>query len=264
MMRVKDEADFLRPSLESMVDLVDEVVLVDNGSTDNTARIAAELAISHPGKLRCLQYPHNIARVGAENHALIADEQGRNSPRLLSNYYNWCLQKCRTNFILKWDGDMVATAAFSRQLAAFRRSLALFMHIYGANLHPDRIHLVEAGAEREKNIQERMTAPTTVSNWTSPFTSREARLFPRRGAIYTNNYWWCELLATPFDRWASSSLELPDECSFLHLKYCKPDPYQNFSEDFRQLISSGIVPGPPVREELRTLVNFVFQPNRHE
>jgi glycosyltransferase involved in cell wall biosynthesis len=44
MIRVKTEAQFLRASVESILPLVDEVVIVDNASTDATAAIANELA----------------------------------------------------------------------------------------------------------------------------------------------------------------------------------------------------------------------------
>lgn len=41
-MIVKNEADVLRRCLESIVDLMDEIIIVDTGSTDNTKEVAAE------------------------------------------------------------------------------------------------------------------------------------------------------------------------------------------------------------------------------
>src|SRR5208282_2632090 len=63
MMRVKNEEAFLRASAESILPLVDEIVIIDNDSTDATPRIARDLARSHPGKIRVCHYPHAVARV---------------------------------------------------------------------------------------------------------------------------------------------------------------------------------------------------------
>jgi len=258
MMRVKNEAAFLEHSVESIVGVVDEVVIVDNASADDTPRIVDALARRHPGKIRVHHYPHAIARVGAENHALIKTVEGRRSPNLLSNYYNWCLALCRTNFVLKWDGDMVASPAFSAQLAAFRRMPCLFMQLTGANLHPDRRHLVMAGAAREEEIQMRMTDRTTVGNWVSPYTDPEQRLFPRRGSAYSNDFWWCESLTTPYDRWFALTFYRPEDCSYLHLKYCKPNPFENFSSDFESLIRAGVVAGPDLPAALLPTAAAIF------
>src|SRR5438105_10685650 len=111
MLRVKNEEAFLRVAVESIVDLCDEVVIIDNASTDSTATIARELARANPDRVRVCIYEHDVARVGSENRELIATAGGRRSPRLLSNYYNWCLRRCRMNFVLKWAGDMIATPA---------------------------------------------------------------------------------------------------------------------------------------------------------
>src|ERR1700722_12877493 len=103
MMRIKNEEAFLRASVESILPLVDEVVIIDNNSTDATPLIAQELAQSYPGKIKVCQYNHVIARVGSENQALASTRAGRKSPQLLANYYNWCMRQCRMNYILKWD-----------------------------------------------------------------------------------------------------------------------------------------------------------------
>lgn len=258
MVRVKNEAVFLAPAVESIVDLVEEIVLVDNASTDATPTIVAELARRYRGKIRVFHYPHEIARVGAENHALTQTPDGRRSPRLLSNYYNWCLEQCRMNYVLKWDGDMIASPAFASHVAEFRRRQCLFMLVYGANLHPDRRHLVCAGAEREEEIQHKMPARMTASNWISPYTDPEQRLFPRKGSAYKNDFWWCESLSSRYSLWADSTSYYPPECGYLHLKYCKPDPYENFSPDFESLMKSGVTAGAEVPGELRPLVARVF------
>jgi glycosyltransferase involved in cell wall biosynthesis len=253
MMRIKNEATFLRASVESILPMVDEIVIIDNDSTDATPRIAQDLARSHPEKMRICQYHHAIARVGSENQALAASITARNSPRLLANYYNWCMRQCRMNYILKWDGDMVATPSLAVNIEHFRYSRDLIMWMFGANLHPDRRHLVSASRGTQRKIQMVSELRDAVTNHISPYTDSEPRLFPRLLAEYRTDFWWCESLSTPWWQWSVSM----KECGFLHLKYCKPDPYEHWSYDFAALIKRGIVPGPTVPVELRSLVEFI-------
>ena len=266
MVRVKNEETFLRASIKSIVPLVEEIVIIDNNSSDATPRIASELAATHPKIVRVCHYPHEIAKVGSENQALAATPDGRKSPSLLANYYNWCLRQCRMNFVLKWDGDMVATRTFAEHVELFRKSTFVMMGVFGANLHPDRRHLVAASEPIQKQIKEGMDLDhTSVLNWTSPYTALEPRLFPRLFSNYRADRWWCEVLRSPWERWPSLSFDprspdscfLAKDCGYLHLKYCKPDPYENFSHDFAELIGIGVVPGPEVPDELRKLAEAV-------
>ena len=174
MMRVKNEEAFLRASAELILPMVDEIVIIDNNSSDATPRVAGDLARSFPAKVRVYDYPHEIAKVGSENQALAATPADRASPRLLANYYNWCLRRCRMNFVLKWDGDMVATPAFAAHIEMFKKSSYVMMGVFGANLHPDRRHLVAASESIRREIKKGMDLDeTSVLNWTSPYTALE-------------------------------------------------------------------------------------------
>jgi hypothetical protein len=266
MMRIKNEEAFLRASAESVLLSVDELVIVDNDSSDGTPRVAADLARTFPAKVSVYSYPYEVAKVGSENQALAATVAGRRSPRLLANYYNWCLQRCRMNFVLKWDGDMVATPVFARHIEAFKRSSCVMMGVFGANLHPDRRHLVAASESVQREIKEGMDLDhTSVLNWTSSYTAVEPRLFPRFLSSYRPDRWWCEVLHSPWNRWPSLSLDprppdlrlLAKDCGYLHLKYCKPSPYENFSNDFADLIKRGVTPGPDLPAELRDLAKCI-------
>jgi glycosyltransferase involved in cell wall biosynthesis len=262
MMRVKNEEAFLRASVESILPLVEELVIIDNNSSDATPLIARELAAAYPKNARVCYYPHEIAKVGSENEALAATPDGRKSPRLLANYYNWCLRQCRMNFVLKWDGDMVATKTFAEHLEMFRKSTFVMMGVFGANLHPDRRHLVAASEPIQEQIKNGMDLDqTSVLNWTSPYTALEPRLFPRLFSSYRADRWWCEVLYSPWERWPSLLFDprppdfrfLSKDCGYLHLKYCKPSPYENFSNDFAELIKIGVTPGPDLPPGLREL-----------
>jgi hypothetical protein len=260
MMRVKNEQAFLRLSVESILPLVDEIVIIDNNSTDATGRIALELSRLCPGKVRVHQYPYVVARVGSENLALASSVSGRKSPHLLANFYNWCMRQCRMNYILKWDGDMVATPALVRHIEHFRHSRDLVMMIFGANLHPDGQHLVGASASTKREIEFALGRPGAVESHTSPFTDVHPLLFPRSLAKHRPDFWWCEALYTPWMPWCI----YVEECGFLHLKYCRPNPYEHWSDDFAALMKRGVVPGPLVPVELRPLVESIEIPTNLE
>ena len=49
--RLKNASDFLEVSVTSLIDYVDEIILVENGSTDNTREICNSLHKKYPGKI---------------------------------------------------------------------------------------------------------------------------------------------------------------------------------------------------------------------
>jgi Sulfotransferase family len=97
IVRVKNEARALPWTLPPLLRAVDRVVVVDNGSTDGTARVARE-----HGAREVVSYPFAVARCGAEH--LATPEASVHS---LAYFYNWSFAHVRTGYALKWDGDMV-------------------------------------------------------------------------------------------------------------------------------------------------------------
>lgn len=104
LLRVKDEARNLPWVLPPLLEAVDHVVLVDNGSTDGTAEVAREVATDAGAReqLEVLDYPHKLARCGSEHLATPPD-----SVHSLVHFNNWALSKVRTSYVVKWDGDMI-------------------------------------------------------------------------------------------------------------------------------------------------------------
>lgn len=114
VMRVKNEAQSLPHVLRSLAPVgFHEVVLVDNGSTDQTREIASTF-----DGVRILDYPHQISRCGPEHLDTPAD-----SIHSLPYFYNWAFAQVNTNYALKWDGDMVLTPKGQRQLLTLRETL---------------------------------------------------------------------------------------------------------------------------------------------
>ncbi len=104
--RVRDEARNLPWVLPPMFEAVQHVVLVDNGSTDGTAEVAAEVAerLGVTDRFTLTSYPFRVARAGEEHLHTAPD-----SVHSLTYFYNWSFAQVRTAYSMKWDGDMVLT-----------------------------------------------------------------------------------------------------------------------------------------------------------
>src|SRR6266511_3262121 len=252
MIRVKDEEEYLYVAVKSIIDQVEEAVIIENLSTDNTPAVVKSLCREFPSKVVCYKYPNEIRRIGRDNWELATKPFSRFSRHLLANYYNWSLRKCTRSYILKWDGDMIALDTFCHSLAEFRRSERQVMWFKGANVHPDLKHLIAPINSDLESFQSSLVAPTTLSNWMSAYTDCEPRLFPRSFARYNTAFWWCERLQSPFldgEDKSCYALKVEDVC-YLHMKYCKRNPYANFSDDFKRVIFSNIGRGDPINVEL--------------
>jgi glycosyltransferase involved in cell wall biosynthesis len=234
MVRVKNEEEFLYPSITSIVDSVDEVVIVDNLSDDQTPSIIRYLVQEHPRKIRAYTYPHRVARPGPENIALAATPEGRKSPELLANFYNWCLRRCTQPYALKWDGDMVAGPEFSRAVETFRQRTDQVMCVSGANVHDSLNRYV-----------------MRVDGY-SPIEHYEPRLFLRRFARYADYGSAIETLYTPYrgSEWTS----VYEPLTYVHLKYCKQDPLANTSFAAQPLPRPGRLLEDELAETVRSAI----------
>jgi len=86
IVRVKDEADWIKTSLLSIQELADEIIVADNGSTDGTFEIIESIRDKDGLPIRLYRKPELYHRE-------------------LSNFL---LSKTRYHWIMRWDGDMVA------------------------------------------------------------------------------------------------------------------------------------------------------------
>jgi hypothetical protein len=257
MIRVKNEQDFLYPSVKSIADCVDEIVIIENLSNNPTLDIIKSLKKEYPLKIKFFEYPYEVRKVGKDNWELATNKSLKSSPHLLSNYYTWCLNKCTKSYVIKWDGDMIATEMFFNSVIKFKQSpYKHILMIRGANIHPDLQHLIAPSVSKTESLQGHFFAPTSLSNWLSPYTDFEYRLFPKVFARYDSGYWWCERLRSPFVDALSRFLFRSKiyDISYLHMKYCKKDPYDNFSNDFKEIIDSNIIQG---RQMSSTLLEVI-------
>ena len=255
MVRVRNEQEFLAAAVHSIASFVDEVVIVDNVSTDRTPEVIRALARELPA-VRQLGYRYQVARVGREN--LDAVREGDSpSRRRLSRYYNWALRQCRYPYVLKWDGDMVAGHEFGSAWEEWHSGPYLSMRFRGLNAHPDRIHQL-AARNRDPAVVGRGLAGDIVPAWTLQMThtADETRLFPRFLARYDDGLWWCERLSSPFASGPLAGrygLELMAPL-YLHLKYWKQSPHANQSPDFAAMIQRNVAVGPPLSDAWRQIL----------
>lgn len=231
IMRVKNEIAFLERSISSVIDLVDELIIVDNCSDDGSAEVIADYSGRFSSKIKTFKYPHKIARYGEESTRLAATKEGRASPSFLPNYYNWCKELCAGPYILKWDGDTVATNALGPTLERFRKSRAQVLCHVGVNLHEDRASYI-AGR---------------------PLEDMEPRLFFKPFSTY-DHYKNCETLWSPYLWHYTYFLDFEKEPLYFHLKYCKVDRFANLSNDL-QIQEAGLMErGEPLPDYLREQV----------
>lgn len=87
MLRIKDEAPFVKDSILSSLDALDELIVYDNGSTDGTYEIISELAKTYK-KIKLYSYTSK-------------------SKYFVKKMYNRCFRKTHYIWALKIDGDQI-------------------------------------------------------------------------------------------------------------------------------------------------------------
>jgi glycosyltransferase involved in cell wall biosynthesis len=101
LVRVRNEEDWIEASLVSVSDAVDELIVVDNGSTDRTPEILGRLSRALGPKVTLFSRPE-LDHVDLSNFALAQAK------------YRW---------VLKWDGDFVARTGGPYAIGGLRERL---------------------------------------------------------------------------------------------------------------------------------------------
>ena len=100
-MRVKDEADWINLSIQSIRSIADEIVVVDNGSTDGTYDLLTDLSSKENGAMRLFRRPDLD----------------------LCALSNFALSETRFQWVFRWDGDMVAHTTGKHSIFRLRNRL---------------------------------------------------------------------------------------------------------------------------------------------
>jgi glycosyltransferase involved in cell wall biosynthesis len=106
-MRVKNEHDWIAAAVASIQTIADEIVVVDNGSTDGTFEILQDISHREKGRLKLWRKPEL-------NHADLS---------------NFALEQTTFHWVFRFDGDMIAHTSGPHDIEKLRsRILALNPH----------------------------------------------------------------------------------------------------------------------------------------
>ena len=114
LLRIKNEQETIEKCILDIVDLVDEIIIVDNNSTDNTLKIITKLEKIYLN-IKVYSYNINIPRYGSE-HIENYTKNDFMKNNTLKNYYNWTASKATYNKKIKWDGDFYCIRHYFKQL----------------------------------------------------------------------------------------------------------------------------------------------------
>jgi hypothetical protein len=242
LIRVRDGEEFLSPSVESIINLVDEVVIVNNRSQDGTGQIIKALAAGHPGKIRDFFYEHDVTPVGEDSYQL--NRRDPLSMRLPHNFSNWCMSQCRHPFVLKWDDDMLATPSMERHVRAFQKSPYLLSRFGGHNISPDFKHVLAWRCGIEPLLLPAST-PFCIHDFGRVVKSGTLGKYAGEGPTPWVTELFQERIETPI---------------YVHLKYCKKNPGKNQSPSFRSELEQDMAVEGPIPEEFaQTMSRFGIQ-----
>lgn len=124
ILRVKNDAPFIGGCVESCISALDEMVIVYNDCKDDSEAEIECARQRYPDKIRVYEYPFHV--LGTK---LTKDEYDKacrlddSSPNLLCNYYNFALDKVRTDYALKIDADQIYFSDKLKSWCDFCRSV---------------------------------------------------------------------------------------------------------------------------------------------
>lgn len=107
-LRVKNEGIFIERCIESCIDALDELIVVYNDCTDNSADEINKMVAKYPDKIKCYEYPHHVLGMYITKEEFdVAKNLPEGSPALFSTYSNFALQKITSEYAVKIDADQV-------------------------------------------------------------------------------------------------------------------------------------------------------------
>jgi len=125
MMRVKNEERWIETSIKSIVNIADEIIIADNGSTDSTLEVVNRLVVQYSPKIVLYNLPgYDICDLS-----------------------NALLDKTHYYWVLRWDADFVARTSgeiniydFRKRILSLSRQKYYVIYLNRINLYVDLLH----------------------------------------------------------------------------------------------------------------------------
>ena len=183
MIRIKNEGSNIYNVLTSIKNCFDEIVVIDNNSSDNTIseidRATKDFSILK-NKLKLYHYKFEISKCGIDNF-----REPQNSPNSLASFYNYSLKKCSFSKICKWDGDMILPRSMEKSFKNFTKKI-----------------LSTTASRKDSTIFGVMKGITVYKGSNSKFycrpsaSEREARIFDNSpGVFFVKDILWEQLFS---------------------------------------------------------------------
>ena len=120
LMRVSNEEKTVKQSIESVINVVDELIIVYHNCYDKTVSILEDLSSKY-SKISIFEYTQYVIPANSGGYI-----EGFNPCHTLANYYNFGLSKCTFRWFLKIDADQIYFENELRLLFEKRKSKAYY------------------------------------------------------------------------------------------------------------------------------------------
>lgn len=192
--RLKNWWEFLNAVIKSHIPFLDEIVLIDNRSIDNTKEICMELVKQYPDKIKYFYYDYDVYWAGSRWNI------NWNSIHSLAYYYNRSFSKTSYKYVMKIDDDNLLLQDKRTTIKSYiiKQQPNRFMNFFGINL-----------INKNQKIWIPSLDKYSWGHW-------DIWIYPVSKKTYYTQWKKFELLRHPFlfkDIWLS----------YIHLKYLKKD-----------------------------------------
>ena len=228
MIRVKNEGSNIYNVLSSIKNCFDEIVVIDNNSSDNTIPEINRAARDFPSlrtKLKIHHYKFEIAKCGIDNFM-----EAQSSPSSLASFYNYSLKKCNFSKICKWDGDMILPRSMEKLFQDFTQKV-----------------LATAASSEDSTVFGVMKGITVYKGSNSKFycrpsaSEREARIFDNSpGVFFVKEILWEQLFSLH-----NIERVISEDITFVEFKDTSTNEFSHWS------IASSLGMSPRKSKELR-------------
>ena len=132
-MRLRNEVAFVDDAIASHLPFLDELVVVDNNSSDGTWECVQKWVQRAPDKIRAYRYLPTVQPLGTKGGLNLPTDH----PSSFANYCNFALVQTRRQIAITIDGDHVAIASVferAREFAVRNVNEKTYVSIFGINL----------------------------------------------------------------------------------------------------------------------------------